>query len=102
MENRPWQRHYDSNVPCFEIDEFMGILANFKQITFFPAVPTMINAVINHPRAAEKEIIGFCREKLAAYKAPKIVEFRDDLPKSAVGKILRKVLQDEEATKKDN
>jgi long-chain acyl-CoA synthetase len=51
---------------------------------------------------SEKEIIGFCREKLAAYKAPKIVEFRDDLPKSAVGKILRKVLRDEEATKKDN
>jgi long-chain acyl-CoA synthetase len=39
-------------VPRFEIDEFMGILANFQQITFFPAVPTMINAVINHPKAA--------------------------------------------------
>ena len=49
---------------------------------------------------SEEEIIGFCREKLAAYKAPKIVEFRDDLPKSAVGKILRKVLRDEEARKK--
>jgi long-chain acyl-CoA synthetase len=32
---------------------------------------------------------------LAAYKAPKIVEFREDLPKSTVGKILRKVLRDE-------
>ena len=40
-------------VPRFELDEFMGILANFKQITFFPAVPTMINAVIHHPRAGE-------------------------------------------------
>jgi long-chain acyl-CoA synthetase len=48
----------------------------------------------------EEEIIGFCREKLAAYKAPKMVEFRDELPKSAVGKILRKVLRDEEARKK--
>jgi long-chain acyl-CoA synthetase len=47
----------------------------------------------------EEEIIGFCREKLAAYKAPKLVEFRDELPKSAVGKILRKVLRDEEAAK---
>ena len=43
-------------VPRFEIDEFMGILANFEQITFFPAVPTMINAVINHPRAEELEL----------------------------------------------
>jgi long-chain acyl-CoA synthetase len=49
--------------------------------------------------ATEKDIIDFCREKLAAYKAPKIIEFRDELPKSAVGKILRKVLRDEEAKK---
>ena len=49
----------------------------------------------------EEEIIGFCREKLAAYKSPKIVEFRKELPKSAVGKIFRKVLRDEEAAKKE-
>ena len=48
-----------------------------------------------------EEIIKFCKEKLAAYKAPKIVEFRSDLPKSAVGKILRKVLRDEEAAKQE-
>ncbi len=47
----------------------------------------------------EDEVIDFCREKLAAYKAPKIVEFRTELPKSAVGKILRKALRDEEAAK---
>ncbi|HXX33278.1 MAG TPA: long-chain fatty acid--CoA ligase [Thermodesulfobacteriota bacterium] len=43
-------------IPRFQIDEFMGILANFKEITFFPSVPTMINAVINHPKAAELEL----------------------------------------------
>ncbi len=43
-------------VPRFELDELMGILANFKEITFFPAVPTMINAVINHPKAGELEL----------------------------------------------
>jgi len=47
----------------------------------------------------EDDIICFCREKLAAYKSPKIVEFRTELPKSAVGKILRKVLRDEESRK---
>jgi long-chain acyl-CoA synthetase len=51
--------------------------------------------------ANAEEIISFCREKLAAYKSPKIVEFRDELPKSAVGKILRKVLREEEAAKKE-
>jgi long-chain acyl-CoA synthetase len=49
--------------------------------------------------ATEEDIISFCREKLAAYKAPRIVEFRDSLPKSAVGKILRKILRAEEEVK---
>ena len=46
--------------------------------------------------ATEEEVVTFCREKLVAYKVPKIVEFRDALPKSAVGKVLRKILRDEE------
>ena len=41
------------------------------------------------------EIIGFCRERLAAYKLPRIVEFRESLPKSGVGKYLRRVLREE-------
>ena len=51
-------------------------------------------------KATEEEIISFCKEKLAAYKVPKLVEFRDALPKSAIGKILRKVLRAEEEAKK--
>ncbi len=47
----------------------------------------------------EGEIIEFCKKKLAVYKVPKTVEFRDSLPKSAVGKVLRKVLRDEELGK---
>lgn len=38
------------------------------------------------------EISTFCKEKIAPYKAPKIVEFRDELPKTSVGKILRREL----------
>ena len=49
--------------------------------------------------ATEEEIITFCKEKLAPYKVPKIVEFREELPKSAVGKILRKILRQEEEDK---
>jgi long-chain acyl-CoA synthetase len=49
--------------------------------------------------ASAEEIIDFCKEKLAVYKVPKIVEFRNELPKSAVGKILRKILRDEELAK---
>ncbi|HDD25057.1 MAG TPA: long-chain fatty acid--CoA ligase [Chloroflexi bacterium] len=46
--------------------------------------------------ATEEEILDFCRENLAPYKVPKFVEFRDSLPKSTVGKILRRVLLEEE------
>ncbi len=50
--------------------------------------------------ATEAEIIKFCKEKLAPYKVPKLVEFRDGIPKSAVGKILRKILREEEMARK--
>jgi long-chain acyl-CoA synthetase len=50
--------------------------------------------------ATAEEIIAFCREKLAAYKTPKLVEFRTSLPKSAIGKVLRKILRAEEEAKK--
>ncbi len=46
------------------------------------------------------EVIGFCRERLAKYKVPKFVEFLSALPKSAVGKILRRELRDQEAKKR--
>jgi long-chain acyl-CoA synthetase len=46
--------------------------------------------------ATEEEILGFCRERLANYKVPKSVEFRKDLPKTMVGKILRRELMEEE------
>ena len=47
----------------------------------------------------EKELEDYCRKHLAAYKVPRIFEFRDELPKSMVGKILRRVLVEEEENK---
>lgn len=44
----------------------------------------------------KSEIIRWCRERLANYKVPRMVEFRDELPKTMVGKILRRVLRAEE------
>ncbi|MEA3222221.1 MAG: long-chain fatty acid--CoA ligase [Thermodesulfobacteriota bacterium] len=49
--------------------------------------------------ATSEEIIEYCRENMAKYKVPKIVEFRDDLPKSAIGKVLRKELRKKEIEK---
>jgi long-chain acyl-CoA synthetase len=47
----------------------------------------------------EDEVIEFCRERLAAYKVPKIIEFMDELPKSAIGKVLRRKLKEMESEK---
>ncbi|MBS3988862.1 MAG: long-chain fatty acid--CoA ligase [Dethiobacter sp.] len=46
--------------------------------------------------ATAEEIIDFCKERLVRYKVPREIEFRAELPKSNVGKILRRVLKDEE------
>ncbi len=43
-------------IPRFQIDEFIGILANFKEITYFPAVPTIFSALLNHPKVAELDL----------------------------------------------
>ncbi|MRG88388.1 long-chain-fatty-acid--CoA ligase [Salinibacillus xinjiangensis] len=51
--------------------------------------------------ATEKDLNAFCRKNLAAYKVPRIYEFRDELPKTAVGKILRRKLVDEEKQKQE-
>ena len=45
--------------------------------------------------ATEEEMIKYCSDKLAKYKWPTMVEFRSELPKSAVGKILKHVLREE-------
>jgi long-chain acyl-CoA synthetase len=44
--------------------------------------------------AVEQELRAFCREKLAPYKVPATIEFRSDLPKTMVGKVLRRALRD--------
>ncbi len=50
-------------------------------------------------RATDEELHHFCREKITGYKVPRFFEFRKELPKTLVGKVLRRILQDEEKTK---
>lgn len=47
-------------------------------------------------KMTKNEVIAFCRNKLANYKVPRLVEFRDSLPKTMVGKVLRRALRAEE------
>jgi long-chain acyl-CoA synthetase len=48
------------------------------------------------------ELDKHCRENLASFKVPRLYEFRDELPKSTIGKILRRVLQEEMKNSKEN
>ena len=50
------------------------------------------------PKLTEEEILKHCKQHLVAYKMPKHIEFREDLPKSNVGKILRKELRKDEVS----
>jgi long-chain acyl-CoA synthetase len=47
------------------------------------------------PNLTAEDIQEFCKHELTAYKKPKYIEFRDELPKTNVGKILRRQLRDE-------
>ncbi len=58
-----------------------------------------ICVVKRDPSITAHEIIEHCRKYLTGYKVPKLVEFRDDLPKSNVGKILRRELREENKAK---
>ncbi len=80
-----------------------------------PAVQEAVVAGIPHPvrgetvkayvvlkpgqKATSAELIDFCKQQLAAYKVPTMVEFRSELPKTMVGKFLRRVLVEEEKAK---
>lgn len=54
-----------------------------------------IYVVKRDPSLTNEDIIAHCREHLTGYKIPKLIEFREELPKTNVGKILRRVLREE-------
>lgn len=51
--------------------------------------------------ATQEELVAYCRERLAVYKLPTEIEFRKELPKSTVGKVLRKELKAEEMKRRE-
>ncbi|WP_028025007.1 long-chain-fatty-acid--CoA ligase FadD [Enterovibrio calviensis] len=58
-----------------------------------------ICVVKRDPSLTKEELLAHCREHLTGYKVPKIVEFREELPKTNVGKILRRALREEQEAK---
>ena len=64
----------------------------------FPAGETLSQQLVLPERLpswlTEDDVAAFCHENLTGYKRPKIIEFRSDLPKTPVGKVLRRELRD--------
>jgi long-chain acyl-CoA synthetase len=53
---------------------------------------TVKAVVVSGEGCGEREVIDFCRERLANFKVPQVIEFRDEIPRSPLGKVLRKYL----------
>ena len=68
-----------------------GIIDSYRGETV--AAFVVLRLGIEASEQTKQELIAFCKEKLTAYKVPKILQFRDSLPKSTVGKVLRRELQ---------
>lgn len=85
---KPWLKHYDFWVP----DEI-----NFPRQPIYQILNLAALYFTDRPATATvEELIEYCRVKLARYKVPSFIEFAESLPKSAVGKVLRRELRDAE------
>ena len=87
-------------------NEVENVVASFPKVKEVAAIGVpdaksgeviKIFVVKKDPSLTEHELKKYCHENLTNYKVPKHVEFRNDLPKSNVGKILRRVLKEEQA-----
>ena len=90
------------NIYPREVEEVLYQLPEVKEAVAF-GVPDAYRGevvkVVIVPRSGSRrdpeKIRDFCARQLAVYKVPKIIEFRDELPKSLVGKVLRRLLREE-------
>ncbi|MEO7175520.1 MAG: AMP-binding protein [Saprospiraceae bacterium] len=96
------------NVYPNEIEEVVSSMEGIKECCAI-GIPSeqsgesvKLFVVLKEDSITKEQIIAFCRENLTAYKIPRQVEFRKELPKSNVGKILRRLLRDEVAQAKGN
>lgn len=95
-----WPREVEEVLyqhPLIRVAAVIGVPDTYRGETVKAVVVLKENHGFPSQGAAQQDIIAFCRRGLAAYKVPRIVEFRDDLPISAAGKVLRRVLRDADA-----
>jgi long-chain acyl-CoA synthetase len=87
------------NVYPTEVEDIIGTIPGVLENAVI-GVPDRISGeivkayvVLREPSVSSDEIIAFCRRHLTNYKVPKLVEFRNELPKNPIGKVLRRELR---------
>jgi long-chain acyl-CoA synthetase len=88
-------------VDPIEVEDVLAVHPKVREVVVV-GVPSAIEGeelikavVVAENGCGERELIRFCRERLANYKVPELVEFRDEIPRSSLGKVLRKYLVQE-------
>lgn len=93
-----------SRIPCYEIEAVLQDHPAVVRVCVVgipdPSVGERIKAMVVFKQDAKgvggSELMKWCRDRLASYKVPSYIEFRDMLPKSKVGKLLRREIREEE------
>ena len=95
------------NVYPNEIEDVIAMHPDVREVAAIgipdPAQGERVKVFIvsRNPALTAEQVIAHCRKNLTGYKVPKVVEFRDELPQTNVGKILRRALRDEELAKQN-
>ena len=93
-----WPREVEEalyNHPQVRGAAVTGVPDDYRGETVMAVVVLKEDHGLGPDDAARQEIIAHCRRELAAYKVPRVVELRDQLPVSAAGKVLRRVIREE-------
>ena len=95
-----WPREVEEVLyqhPAVRLAAVLGVPDDYRGETVRAVIALKETTDYPSNEAAREDILAFCHRHLANYKVPRIVEFRDELPVSAAGKVLRRVMRDEAA-----
>ncbi len=94
-----WPREVEEVLylhPSVRLAAVLGVPDDYRGETVRAVVALKEGQDFASEEAAREEILAHCQRHLANYKVPRIVDFRDELPMSAAGKVLRRVMRDED------
>jgi long-chain acyl-CoA synthetase len=101
-------KHKGYSVFPKEVEDYMFSHPDILEVAVIglphPKVGEILKAFVvlqpdSRGKVSEEDIVAWCKENMTHYKVPSLVEFREELPKTMVGKVLRRVLKEEEMTK---